>query len=276
MEIFSRYIVLYHGKSLHLSTLCLQRSVMQESQFYNWLLKKEYTERTISSRLSNCHRVEEFEDNLDNHYMKDFGLNLISRLTYSSADQRENRLAKHNIPINGNVYNGTATLKQATKLYFEFKGSNSSERNTNTVTTIRRKKKSLLIRNRTGSNRKHNFTPSNKIKEFEKELCNILSQLCHHIHPRIIKQIQKANNNEYDNFKKLFNNIIDVDNYLFHGSACVFPGVRRYVSGKGKKKQYNHDYKAIIDDNTFPRHLWCFLVNNKTYNGPNWKESGLN
>ena len=52
--------------------------------------------------------------------------------------------------------------------------------------------------------------------------------------------------------------------------------MRRYISGKGKKKQYDPEYKAIIDDNTFPRHLWCFLVNNKTYNGPSWKDTGLN
>ena len=47
------------------------------------------------------------------------------------------------------------------------------------------------------------------------------------------------------------------------------------MSAKGKKNAYNEEYKAIIDDNTFPRHLWCFLANGKTYSGPNWKNSGL-
>ena len=55
----------------------------------------------------------------------------------------------------------------------------------------------------------------------------------------------------------------------------MFPGVRRYVSGQGKKRAYNIEYKAIIDDNTFPRHIWCFLANGKTYNGPNWRDTGL-
>ena len=63
---------------------------------------------------------------------------------------------------------------------------------------------------------------------------------------------------------------------MFDGSACVFPGVRRYVSGQGKKQCYNHTYQAIIDDNTFPRHIWTFLANGKTYNGPNWRKTGLN
>lgn len=54
-----------------------------------------------------------------------------------------------------------------------------------------------------------------------------------------------------------------------------FPGVRRYVSGEGQKQKYNKDYKAIIDDNIFCRHIWCFLVNGKSYSGPNWKETSL-
>jgi len=47
-------------------------------------------------------------------------------------------------------------------------------------------------------------------------------------------------------------------------------GVKRYVSGQGKQKAYNPEYQAIIDDNTFARHIWCFLENGKTYNGPSW------
>jgi len=115
----------------------------------------------------------------------------------------------------------------------------------------------------------------NKIKYFEKDICKILSQLVHHIHPKIIEVIQKKNNEEFVYFEKLFGDKINVNDYLFEGSACVFPGVKRYVSGKGKKKSYNPEFKAIIDDNTFPRHLWCFLENGKTYNGPNWRDSGL-
>jgi len=116
----------------------------------------------------------------------------------------------------------------------------------------------------------------NKIKTKEKEIAAILSELAYFIHPKIIQMIQKKNQDEYEYFKKLFENKIDIKDYLFEGSACVFPGVRRYVSGKGKKKAYNPEYNAIIDDNTFPRHLWCFLSNNKTYNGPNWIETNLN
>ncbi len=115
----------------------------------------------------------------------------------------------------------------------------------------------------------------NRISEHEKDICSVLAHLAYHIHPRIVELVQERNIEEYGYFKELFDRNINVDHYLFDGSACVFPGVRRYVSGQGKKKAYNPEYQAIIDDNTFPRHIWCFLENGKTYNGPNWRDSGL-
>ena len=115
----------------------------------------------------------------------------------------------------------------------------------------------------------------NKIESKEKQICSILTELACYIHPKVIQKIQAKNKEEYNYFQNLFSNKIDIKHYLFDVSACVFPGTRRYVSGKGKKKTYNSEYKAIIDDNTFPRHIWCFLDNKKSYNGPNWKNSIL-
>jgi hypothetical protein len=93
---------------------------MDESQFTKWL-KEKYSKRTIQSRLSNCRRVEEFEGDLDSHFTKDEGISLVKCLIYSADDKRNNRKARHAIPINGDIYDGTATLKQAAKLYFRFK-----------------------------------------------------------------------------------------------------------------------------------------------------------
>lgn len=115
----------------------------------------------------------------------------------------------------------------------------------------------------------------NRIGEFEKDICSVLAHRAFHIHPKIVEKIQKRNNEEYKYFSDLFGYRINVNHYLFDGSACVFPGVRRYIGGQGKKKAYNPEYSAIIDDNTFPRHIWCFLENGKTYNGPNWKDTGF-
>jgi len=115
----------------------------------------------------------------------------------------------------------------------------------------------------------------NRVAEFERDICVVLSQCVYHMHPKIVEKIQSKNIEEYDYFRRLFTNKIEVDHYLFDGSACVFPGVRRYVSGKGKRQAYNTGYKAIIDDNAFPRHIWCYLQNGSSYSGPNWKKTGL-
>ena len=115
----------------------------------------------------------------------------------------------------------------------------------------------------------------NRVTEFEKELCMVLAKLAHHVHPKIVKRIQQRNREEYHDFTTLFGGRIQTDNYLFDGSACVFPGVRRYVNRRGNLGSYDEYERAIIDDNIFPRHLWCFLESGKVYSGPNWRDSGL-
>ncbi|MCB1216879.1 hypothetical protein KDL44_05775 [bacterium] len=119
------------------------------------------------------------------------------------------------------------------------------------------------------------YIAHNKIREHEFGICKIISALAYHIHPRIAEQIRKRNLEERAYFAELFGDMVDLDSYLFTGSVCVFPGVKRYVSGKGKRRAYNPEYRAIIDDNTFPRHVWCFLEYGNSYNGPNWKATGL-
>ncbi len=116
----------------------------------------------------------------------------------------------------------------------------------------------------------------NRVGEFKIGICSILAQLTYHIHPTIVAYIKTRNIEEYDYFSDLFIDRVEISNYLFNGSACVFPGVRRYVAGRGKRHSYNPTYQAIIDDNTFPRHIWSYLANGKGYSSPNWRATGLN
>lgn len=115
----------------------------------------------------------------------------------------------------------------------------------------------------------------NRISEFEESIGVILAQLAHHIHPAIVERIQKRNEEERASFESLFAGKIQTSNYLYPGSACVFPGVKRYVSNKGVKRRYNRAFSAIIDDNVYPRHLWCYLAGGLAYSGPTWKRLNL-
>jgi hypothetical protein len=76
---------------------------------------------SVNSRVSNCRRVEEFEGDLDAAFHRDGMADLLRRLVYSKDDQNRARAARHGIPIAGNLYNGTATLRAAVNLYREFR-----------------------------------------------------------------------------------------------------------------------------------------------------------
>lgn len=93
---------------------------MDADRFKIWLELNGYTFSTIQNRISNCRNVENYEGDLDKHFFKDSGISLLERLAYSTADERDNLPANHKVPINGNVRNGSATLKQAVKLYMDF------------------------------------------------------------------------------------------------------------------------------------------------------------
>lgn len=47
----------------------------------------------------------------------------MDRLTYSKEDEQDGRPPKHKVPIDGDIYNGTATLKNAVGLYGKFRSS---------------------------------------------------------------------------------------------------------------------------------------------------------
>jgi hypothetical protein len=95
---------------------------MMEDAFRSWLSNsRSYGTGTVNSRVSNCKTVEGCEGDLDQLFERDCLRGLVHRLTYSKADERQNRPSRHRILINGNMYNGTATLRSAISLYKQFR-----------------------------------------------------------------------------------------------------------------------------------------------------------
>ena len=93
---------------------CRGRSGMKEAPFRVWLkVERGLSAGTVGSRLSNCRRVERHEGDLDAHYDCDELDGLLQRLNPEEPE--------HGIPIAGDVYNGTATLKNAVSLYGDFR-----------------------------------------------------------------------------------------------------------------------------------------------------------
>ena len=103
---------------------------MRKRRFETWLKterKPQPAAGTIASRINNCERIEKFEGDLDDHFDADGLRRLMERLTYSTEDEQYRRKPKHNVPINGNIHNGSATLKSAVNLYRKFRGSGGTK-----------------------------------------------------------------------------------------------------------------------------------------------------
>lgn len=99
---------------------------MQDARFGVWLVmerERPLKPSTVSSRIANCRRVEAFEGDLDAMYDADHLDGMIERLTYSREDARSGRGPKHRVPIDGDIYEGTATLKNAVRLYRDFRSA---------------------------------------------------------------------------------------------------------------------------------------------------------
>lgn len=105
-----------------------------------------------------------------------------------------------------------------------------------------------------------------------------LAQVCHFVHPHIVKRIRELNEKDTNRLTEIIPHEVDRVTYLYSGSACVFPGVRRYVGRMNprEKRKYVQSQAAIIDDNEFPRHLWAFLAGGTAYSGPSWIATRLN
>lgn len=89
-------------------------SKVREESFKAWLhSERKLSTKTVGSRISGCKRVERHEGDLDKHYEDDGLISLMNRLNPARP--------KHRIPINGDTYNGTATLKSAVNLYRKFR-----------------------------------------------------------------------------------------------------------------------------------------------------------
>ena len=70
---------------------------------------------TQISRVANCSTVEQLEGDLDEHFRSDGMRNLLERFSYSFDDAREGRPARHDVPIDGDIANGTSTYRACNK-----------------------------------------------------------------------------------------------------------------------------------------------------------------
>src|SRR5690606_37610987 len=117
--------------------------------------------------------------------------------------------------------------------------------------------------------------------QHQRDLASILGKITHHIHPDIVKVIEEENQKFKDDFARFRNPKCSVEAFLYERSDCVFPGFRRPVNkqkGSGWKNNILEEDGTILNDNTFPRHIWAYMTKNRAYAGGlsgMWASSGL-
>ena len=207
---------------------------MREELLRSWLgTERELSAGTVGSRISNCRRVERYEGDLDTHYDADGLAGLMDRLNPNRPE--------HNVPISGNTHSGTATLKSGVGLYRSFRDAACGK--AGSTEAPQPKQRPQVRRNRqTGAGWPVWPTPSD---EDLLELARAMTPFVRFLDPAI---------------------------YLWEGSPCAFPGVRRYAGSTeiaAFRKRAAADEAPrqclALDDNDYPKHLWAFAFSGKPF-----------
>ena len=247
------------------------KEVMHRKRFERWLdTVRGLDARTIRSRIGNCERVEKFEGDLDGQFEADALRRLMERLTFSAEDERYGRKPQHNVPIAGNVRNGSATLKSAVNLYREFRGSARPGQVVGMPERLSGPRPSLL-RTHPSMGQWPNWPRPSDGALFA--LAQVLAPLVRFLHPAIIGAIAGDNRRHRAEWSERLNALgIDPAIYLWDGSPCAFPGVRRHAGSREIavfRKQSMPDTPPAqclaLDDNDYPKHLWAFVFTGRAF-----------
>lgn len=90
--------------------------------------------------------------------------------------------------------------------------------------------------------------------------------------PEIVAAVVASNNRHRAAWrKKLKQRDINPDIYLWKGSSCAFPGIRRHA-GKQELAAFNHTGETAgirdalkLDGNSYPKQIWSFVLRGKMF-----------
>ncbi|MDE0195385.1 MAG: hypothetical protein OXP08_07515, partial [bacterium] len=235
---------------------------MQEALFRTWLdVERKLGTGTVASRISNCRRVEHYEGALDAHYDADGLTGLLDRLNPKRP--------QHKIPIDGDIYNGTATLKSAVGLYRAFRDAAGGEAGFSEAPQAERRPQARRTRRPAAD---WPLWPAPSDGDL-RELARALTPSVRFLDPGIVYAVVEDNRRMRADWSCRLEALgIDPAIYLWEGSPCVFPGVRRYA-GSTEIAVFRQRASAdevpkqclALDDNDYPKHLWAFAFTGKPF-----------
>ena len=245
---------------------------MMTREFEQYLEKRFPGPKKKGSRdnaKSRCRRVEKYEGDLDEHYEADGMLGLLNKLEYTVEDESYNRPPRHSIPIKGSkkssMREGTASLKDAVKVYCDFRNGSIPEAGSRQPGADAG----------SPSGKKAKTTPWPKWEQPNSEdlkaLMGITARHVRFLNPAIVAAIVEDNARNDAEWRETFDaKGIDSDVYLWSGSACAFPGVRRHSGNAEIAAFRNRDFGGLLDaialdDNSYPKQVWAFLFTGKKF-----------
>ena len=94
-------------------------------EYQKWLKEQGLADTTIQTQIDRAKRVEKHYNDLDEHYNHDQLRSVIVELTYTAEDQRRGKSNPSKIPIEGNILDSLASLKNAIQRYCKFRRETS-------------------------------------------------------------------------------------------------------------------------------------------------------
>ncbi len=97
------------------------------------------------------------------------------------------------------------------------------------------------------------------------------------IHPTVIERVVSHNSAIESYVQTMEAQGIRMASYYWDGAPTLFPGVRRFVGGTDsdfKLQPVPLEFRAkkqatYLDDNSYPKQLWSFMIRGKRFNGSN-------
>ncbi len=170
--------------------------------------------------------------------------------------------------IDGDVCKGTATLKSAVALYRDFRKGAGRTAASSGIPEVRRP------RQRQGPGPKTQWPawPHPKDEDLL-ELARTMAPFVRFLDPGIVDAVVEDNRRFGSEWSTSLEALgTDPAIYLWEGSPCAFPGVRRYA-GSTEIAAFRKRTETVeappeclsLDDNDYPKHLWAFVFTGKPF-----------
>jgi hypothetical protein len=187
---------------------------------------------------------------------------------YSKSDEQQNQPGRHQIPIDGNLYNGTATLRAAVSLYKQFR-ENWLDGTPMLSTNQDLERGPAKIR--VAKSEKGRAWPTweqpgaDEVLALAHVTVPLVKFLCSDVVQAVVEDNER---HRIEWTQALQERRIDPAAYLWERSPCAFPGVRRYAGsreisahrGHGKLDESQNINALALDDNDYPKQIWSFVL----------------